>query len=255
MIEARALGVAILPAMRWIVGDLQGCARALEALLAEIRFDPARDELWCAGDLINRGPASLETLRLWRSIGGRGVLGNHEVYALSAHTGNWPRKEDTLDALFAAPDAQDLLDAVRELPLLAKLEDRGGPIGEVWVVHAGIHPQWTELEATAKQINAGPHDQAWLEQKTTKFATRVRCCDPRGKMSKHWAEPENCPEGFAPWDQLRPPGPWIAHGHWAWRGHYRNDAAKVMGLDSGCVYDGLLTAWCVEEDRVVQVQL
>lgn len=239
--------------MRWFVGDLQGCARAFERLLKTIDFDEQRDEVWCCGDLINRGPDSLATLRLWRSIGGRAVLGNHEVYAISAFDGNWPRKQDTLDALFAAPDADELIDTLRALPLLAKVEANGADVGDVWVVHGGVHPDWGDLDASAARINAGPHDQAWLESKDTKFATRVRCCNASGKMSKHWAEPEACPDGFAPWDEMRTPGPWIVHGHWAWRGHYRNDAAKVMGLDSGCVYGEALTAWCMDEDRVVQV--
>ena len=99
--------------MRWLVGDVQGCARELDDLLKAIRFDPGVDELWCLGDLINRGPDSLATLRLWRAIGGRGVIGNHEVYALCARSGRWPRKKDTLQALYDAPDGDELLGALR----------------------------------------------------------------------------------------------------------------------------------------------
>jgi bis(5'-nucleosyl)-tetraphosphatase (symmetrical) len=107
--------------MRWLVGDVQGCALELEDLLRATRFDPGRDELWCVGDLVNRGPDSLATLRLWQSVGGRGVIGNHEVYALCARSGRWPRKHDTLQALYDAPDADALLGALRALPALAWL--------------------------------------------------------------------------------------------------------------------------------------
>ena len=92
--------------MRWLVGDLQGCARQLDALLSEVSFDPARDELWCLGDLVNRGPDSLETARLWRDVGGRGVLGNHEVYALLVRAGAWPRKRDQASSFSAASVAE-----------------------------------------------------------------------------------------------------------------------------------------------------
>ncbi|MBL4685897.1 MAG: metallophosphoesterase, partial [Nannocystaceae bacterium] len=78
--------------MRWLVGDVQGCVRQLETLLETIHFDAARDELWALGDLINRGPESAATVRLWRDIGGRGVIGNHKVYAVCARSGRWPRK-------------------------------------------------------------------------------------------------------------------------------------------------------------------
>ena len=68
--------------MRWFIGDLQGCAREFDDLLRKIRFDPQVDEVWCVGDLVNRGPDSLAAVRLWRDIGGHGVVGNHDVYAL-----------------------------------------------------------------------------------------------------------------------------------------------------------------------------
>jgi bis(5'-nucleosyl)-tetraphosphatase (symmetrical) len=97
--------------MRWFVGDVHGCCRELDALLATVRFDPREDELWTVGDLVNRGPDSAAALRLWRDAGGRGVVGNHDVYALRAWEGAIPREaDDTLADLFAAPDAPELLE-------------------------------------------------------------------------------------------------------------------------------------------------
>ncbi|HLT39370.1 MAG TPA: metallophosphoesterase [Enhygromyxa sp.] len=236
--------------MRWVVGDLQGCARELDALLEVIGFDPRRDQLWSCGDLINRGPDSLATVRRWRELGGRGVIGNHEVYALMVRSGRWPRKRDTLDQLFSAPDADELLASLRALPALALLPG-DGEVDDVWLVHAGVHPQWHDLHAVAAALEAREHDDEWLVCDEVAFATRVRCCTETGERSKFDGKPEDCPAPFRPWDELYSGTARIVHGHWAWRGHYRG--ARTIGLDSGCVYGGPLTAWCMEEDRIVQV--
>jgi bis(5'-nucleosyl)-tetraphosphatase (symmetrical) len=236
--------------VRWIVGDVQGCARELEQLLAAIEFDPSRDQLWSAGDLINRGPDSLETVRLWRSLGGRGVIGNHEIYALGAHSGRWPRKTDTLDELFAAPDADELFAWMRAMPAMAYLPSSGEG-RDVWLVHAGLHPQWTDLHAVAARLDGREHDDEWLLSDDVAFLTRVRCCTESGERSRYDREPEGCPPPYRPWDSYYSGDALIVHGHWAWRGYYRT--ANTIGLDSGCVYGGPLTAYCVERDHIVQV--
>ncbi|HGG58158.1 MAG TPA: hypothetical protein ENK31_10215 [Nannocystis exedens] len=236
--------------MRWFVGDLQGCARELDRLLKAIRFDPTEDELWCLGDLINRGPDSLATARLWRDVGGYGVIGNHEVYALLAASGRWPRKDDTLEQLYQADDGPTLLARLRALPALAYLP--GGPgYAPVWAVHAGLDPRWHDLHATANTLNSQAHDDAWLEHPDVSFATRVRCCSPDGERSRYDLGPEGCPSPYVPWDSLYRGDVRVVHGHWARRGHYRS--RKTIGLDSACVYGGQLTAWCQEDDRIVQI--
>ncbi|MFY0534816.1 metallophosphoesterase [Nannocystis pusilla] len=116
--------------MRWFIGDLQGCAREFEDLLRKIRFDPQADELWCLGDLVNRGPDSLAALRLWRDVGGRGVVGNHDVYALLIAAGRWPRKHDTLGPLLAAPEGPELLARLRAMPALQFLAAGPGSKGQ-----------------------------------------------------------------------------------------------------------------------------
>ncbi|MFQ5698742.1 MAG: metallophosphoesterase [Myxococcota bacterium] len=236
--------------MRWIVGDVQGCARELERLLREIHFDPGVDELWSAGDLINRGPDSLAALRLWWDVGGRGVIGNHEVYALLAGSGVWQRREDTLDALFADAECGLWLERLRALPVLVPLPDPSGSV-DTWLVHAGLAPGWADLAAVAERIESRPHDDAWLLSPEVAFATRARCCDPSGAMSPYTGPPEGCPEGFAPWDRYYRGEARIVHGHWAARGCYRQ--GRTLGLDSGCVWGRCLSAWCHEEDRIVQV--
>lgn len=236
--------------MRWVVGDVQGCARELDDLLAWIRFDPGRDELWCVGDLVNRGPDSLAALRLWRDVGGRSLLGNHDAYALLVRAGRRPRKADTLDGLFRAADCDELLARLREEPVLARLPGGNG-VPAAWIVHAGLHPHWHDLDAVAERINRGPHGDAWLEHPDVKYAMRVRCCTIEGDRCRHSGPPEGCPPPFRPWDAFYGGTTLVVHGHWANRGAYRGP--RTMGLDSGCVYGGTLTAWCQQQERIVQI--
>jgi bis(5'-nucleosyl)-tetraphosphatase (symmetrical) len=237
--------------VRWVVGDVHGCALELDRLLREIRFDPQRDELWAIGDLVNTGPESLGALRLWRDVGGRGVLGNHDIYAVRVFDGSRPRREDdTLDELLGAPDAAELLDRLRNLPILAPLaaHDDARP---AWLVHAGLHPRWDDLERVARRLEAGPRDDTWLRGPWVRFATRVRCCTTDGEMNEDPGPPEDCALPYRPWEEYYRGSALVVHGHWATRGAYRGPT--TMSLDSGCVYGGPLTAWCHEEDRVVQV--
>lgn len=239
--------------MRWLVGDVQGCARELDTLLETVRFDPGRDELWCLGDLVNRGPDSLATLRLWRDVNGRSLLGNHDVHALLARSRRRPlRHGDTLDALFASPEADELLALVREQPVLMHLPGEASEkVKPAWIVHAGLDPTWADLHEVAARLNETPRDEEALEHADLAFATRVRCCDEQGRRCKHSGPARGCPPPFKPWDQFYKGETLVVHGHWARRGYYRGK--RTMGLDSGCVYGGKLTAWCQEEDRVVQV--
>jgi bis(5'-nucleosyl)-tetraphosphatase (symmetrical) len=236
--------------VRWVVGDVQGCAREFDDLVEWIRFEPGRDELWCLGDLINRGPDSLAVMELWRDIAGRSLLGNHDIYALLAHAGKAPRKGDTLEALFGAGEAKALLTRLREQPALVHLAGRDG-VRPAWIVHAGLHPRWDDLDEVARRLNAAPHDDTRLQRPEMQFATRVRCCDADGERCHHTGPPDTCPPPYRPWDAFYRGTTLVVHGHWARRGAYRG--RRTMGLDSGCVYGGLLTAWCQEEDRVAQI--
>ena len=216
-------------------------------------FRPGRDELWCLGDLVNRGPDSLAVLRRWKELDGRAVIGNHDIHALLAHSGRKPRVMPSMAEVFAATDGPALLDRLRRQPLLVFLGSAGaGP--DVWAVHAGIHPAWPSLEEAAERINAtaDAHDDDWLQHADTAFVTQVRCCDREGKRPRHTGPPDACPAGSSPWDDFYRGEAPVIHGHWGTRGHYRTEYS--IGLDSGCVYGGRLTAWCQDEDRVVQVR-
>jgi len=240
-----------MDAMRWVVGDIQGCALEFDELLKRIRFDPRHDELWCLGDLVNRGPDSLETLRLWRDVNGHGLLGNHDIYALLAGSRRRLRKADSLDSLYEAHDADELLARLRRLPVLHHLPGVAG-CPSAWIVHAGVDPRWKNLHEVAERINSGPHDDDRLQDPDVVFATRVRCCAADGRRCGHSGPAEDCPAPFKPWDAFYGGETLVVHGHWARRGFYRGE--RTMGLDSGCVYGGELTAWCQEEDRIVRVR-
>jgi bis(5'-nucleosyl)-tetraphosphatase (symmetrical) len=200
--------------------------------------------------MTNRGPDSLAVMELWRDIAGRSLLGNHDIYALLAHAGKAPRKGDTLEALFGAGEAKALLTRLREQPALVHLAGRDG-VRPAWIVHAGLHPRWDDLDEVARRLNAAPHDDTRLQRPEMQFATRVRCCDADGERCHHTGPPDTCPPPYRPWDAFYRGTTLVVHGHWARRGAYRG--RRTMGLDSGCVYGGLLTAWCQEEDRVAQI--
>ena len=136
----------------YAIGDVQGCYDELRALLARVGFDLQRDRLWFVGDLVNRGPKSLEVLRFVRSLGDRAVvvLGNHDLHLVCLAEGlARARDDDTLGAVLAAPDARDLVDWLRARPLM-HIE------GDHAMVHAGLLPQWTldKAKALAGEVEA-----------------------------------------------------------------------------------------------------
>jgi len=229
-----------MPSRRIFVGDVQGCRSELEQLLAACRYDPASDALHPVGDLVNRGPDSLGALRLLRDLGAQPVLGNHDVHLLRAAAGlRAPAPLDTLDAVLAAPDRAELLAWLAGQPFVRVFDD-------LYLVHAGLHPAWTDPLANLADLDPLARSHA------SDFATRVRHCDAAGERP---VDDEAPPIGFAPWDHFYEParhgGRRVVFGHWAARGLVRTE--KVVGLDSGCVWGGALSAWIPEERRVVSV--
>ena len=222
---------------RIFVGDVQGCREELEALLEELAYDPAQDELHPVGDLVNRGPDSLGSLRLLRSLEAGGVLGNHDLHLLRMRAGTRePGRRDTLDELLAAEDSQELCGWLAARPLLRTWDD-------LVLVHAGLHPSWDDPQAELEGLDPlVPHP-------ALDFATRVRWCDPQGNVPERDDPEPGAP--FAPWWQHRERERTVVFGHWAARGLVL--ASGLRGLDTGCVWGGRLTAWIAEEDRLVSV--
>jgi bis(5'-nucleosyl)-tetraphosphatase (symmetrical) len=237
-----------------IVGDIQGCCDELEDLLAAAAFVAGADHLVAVGDLVNRGPRSLDVVRLVRSLGGETVLGNHELYLLDVAAGR-RRYEDTLDDVLRAEDLSSILDWLVDRPAPLVL------VREGWaVVHAGV-PSGFDFDLGAERANAAVV-AAWRSPEPlanrvaqlraaplARFLTTVRYCNGRGEVS----DEERPTEGFRPWFDLRPPGPVIAFGHWARLDPARADRPDLRFLDTGCVYGRELTGWLVEEDQRVSV--
>ncbi len=258
----------------WAIGDVQGCYAELCTLLERISFDPGRDRLWFVGDLVNRGPASLETLRLVESLGERAVtvLGNHDLHLVArAHGFAKSRHDDTLEAVLDAPDRGQIIDWLRECPLMHEGE------GHV-MVHAGLLPQWdiAKALALAREVEAalqGPRHREFLAQLyggkpdswnddltgvdrlrvIVNAMTRMRFCTVDGRMEFH-SKGEEAPPEFLPWFEVpgrRSQAATIVCGHWSALG--LKLAPGVIALDAGCVWGGALTAFRLSDHAIVQV--
>ncbi len=202
---------------RIFVGDIQGCLVQLEALLEAAAFEPGVDVLHPLGDLVNKGPDSEGVLRLMKKLDAQPVLGNQDV--------KWLKQFKSSDS-----KRKKLRKWLRSQPIVRVFDD-------VIAVHAGLHPLWTE------------EDLQDLNDEQRAFAITVRYCDREGnKPSEDWPPPK---PPFRPWHDYYDGDKRVLFGHWARQGLHVTD--RVIGLDSGCVYGGQLSAWIAEEDRIVQV--
>jgi len=228
---------------RIFVGDIQGCRAQLDALLRAVPLRPG-DRLYCVGDLVNRGPDSLGVLRRLRELGALAVLGNHDLHLLRLAAGTVrARVGRRLRAILEAPDRQDVLDWLSAQPVM-RVED------DLIVVHAGLHPAWTDAAALCGPLNDAvrAHVRGRPDARVT-FVTEVRYCDAAGRRPPRDDPPPDLP--YVPWDHFYRGARTVVFGHWARRGVVMQP--RLRGLDSGCVYGHALTAWVAEEDRVVQV--
>ena len=256
---------------RYAIGDVQGCYEELRALLALLKFSPDRDRLWFVGDLVNRGPRSLETLRLVRALGDNAVvvLGNHDLHLLAlVHGSDRKRKSDTLDEVLAAHDRDALIEWLLSRPLA---HNEGGDL----MVHAGVVPQWTlslTLELAREVERAltgsprrlfehmyGNQPDRWSPQlsglERLRFAinvlTRLRVCTADGRVDLALkGEPPPPPSPLRPWftfEARRSREARIVFGHWSALGLVQSHG--VLGLDSGCVWGGALTAFDLDAGR------
>lgn len=260
----------------YAIGDVQGCFDELLALLEAIEFDRAKDRLWFVGDLVNRGPASLATVRFVRDLGERAVvvLGNHDLHLLALAEGHAEsRKDDTLEEVLAAPDRGELLDWLRRRPMVQVA-------GNTILVHAGLLPQWdiAAAQSLALEVEAelrGPRHSEFLEtlygsrpdrwtddlsgadrlRVIVNAMTRLRFCTPEGVMEfETKGETARAPEGFLPWFDVpnrKSAGSTIICGHWSALG--LRLAPNLLALDSGCVWGGRLSAIRLEDRRLYQV--
>ena len=227
---------------RIFIGDVQGCRAELEKLLERVRFDPAADAIFLAGDIVNRGPDSLGALRLAKQLGAETVLGNHDVHLLQRAAGLRAAKPgDTLDDVLAADDREELLAWLSAQPFVRDLAD-------VWLVHGALHPRWRDPARELANVDPLRPTPAAV------FAMRTRHCDPEGNVPPRDDPPPGPP--FRPWHELYRAEDHgrrtVVFGHWAAQGLVLRP--YLRGLDSGCVWGNALTAWIAGEDRIVSVR-
>lgn len=252
----------------YAVGDLQGCLQPLQCLLKDVAFDPAKDRLWLVGDLVNRGPQSLATLRFLYAMRDSliCVLGNHDLHLLAvAHNRERLKKADTLQEILDAPDRDELLNWLRQQPLLHYDAER-----DTLLVHAGIPPQWTLSKALkrAAEVQDALRDDTRLPlflegmygnqparwdkglrgierlRVITNYLTRMRFCSADGSLDLKSKEGlDSAPAGFAPWFSYanrKTRKHKIIFGHWAAL-EGRCSQPNLFALDSGCVWGGAMT--------------
>lgn len=257
----------------YIVGDIQGCYRTLTTLLDAIRFNADRDKLWLVGDLVNRGPDSLKTLRFIRGLGEQAevVLGNHDLHLLAIHyAGHKLRSSDTLKGVLAAKDCDSLMEWLRAQPLF-----HFDPDLNFGMVHAGIYPGWS-VSTTLKRASEvetllrgnefagflkrmyGNDPDIWSDhlegEERLRFIvnalTRMRFVDTRGRLDLNAkGAPKNVDkESARPWFSFKQSAikhNRIAFGHWSTllTGQY----GQCFALDSGCIWGGRLTALRIDK--------
>ncbi len=259
----------------YAIGDIQGCYKELQQLLKQIRFDHARDHLWFVGDLVNRGPDSLQVLRFVKSLGDSAitVLGNHDLHLLAVAEGATElHRSDTLDEVLNSPDRDELLTWLRQQRLL---HAESGFV----LVHAGLLPQWSVKQAAslAREVEQalrddhtnffahmyGNNPQSWDDGLTgsmrlrviTNAFTRLRICTPQGEMEfKFKGEVENIPAGYMPWFEVpkrTSSDATVIFGHWSALG--LKVTPNAIALDTGCLWGGPMTAIRLEDRQLFQV--
>lgn len=264
----------------YAIGDIQGCDTELGELLQAICFSLDRDRLWFVGDLVNRGPKSLETLRRIRALGAAATvtLGNHDLHLLAVALGCAKiRSDDTLDAILAAPDRDSLLDWLITRPLLHEDVSLN-----ICALHAGLAPQWDmpTARACAREFEGvlqkdprrvfdrmyGDDPDRWHDTLSgadrlrfiANCFTRLRYVDSDGRLALRAKGPpeKGQKKALIPWFEAanaRWHGTRVIFGHWSTLGYFSN--SDVTGLDTGCVWGGSLTALQLDAPHAKPVQI
>lgn len=272
----------------YVIGDLQGCYDELQVLLKHIDYQPKQDFLWFAGDIVNRGPKSLECLHFVKQLEQQGqakiVLGNHDLHLLAAYAGfdKFLSKSDTLQEILQSEEAEKLIDWLRKQPLMVK-----HPVYNTVMVHAGIPPQWSikAAQGYAKEVETllqgedwknalvnhlfGNQPNEWQETLSgwdraryiLNAFTRMRYCDANGALEFSL---KSAPESDQKRQEAFPYKPWfvfsnrknkayeIFFGHWSTLGEI--DAYQVHSTDTGCLWGGELTAYALETKQRLTIK-
>ncbi|MEP0201391.1 MAG: symmetrical bis(5'-nucleosyl)-tetraphosphatase [Halioglobus sp.] len=258
----------------YVVGDIQGCLQPLKCLLKRVDFNPKADVLWSVGDIVNRGPKCLKTLRFLYKMRKSlvMVLGNHDLHLLAVAAGaREPSKSDTLDEILKAPDREKLLNWLLHRPLIH--HEHG-----YTMVHAGIPPQWSikkaikrgrEVEAVLQSAEClaffrsmyGNEPAVWSKELKgmerlrviTNYLTRMRYCTKDGHLDleSKGASPNLGSEKVSAWfshPNRKTKDDKILFGHWAAL-EGMTDSPNAIGLDTGCVWGGAMSLYCLETQQ------
>jgi bis(5'-nucleosyl)-tetraphosphatase (symmetrical) len=258
----------------YAIGDVQGCYRPLRDLLKKIRFKADRDQLWFVGDLVNRGPDNLKTLRYLKDLGDNAIsiLGNHDLHLLAVAYGHRDihHRNDTFQDVVSASDFDPLIDWLRHRPIMHHDET-----SDFTMVHAGLPPQWnlTRAQQCANEIQQvlrgnqidsflahmyGNKPNLWSDtlqgwdrlRFITNSFTRIRYCDEHGREDfKNNRAIGTQPEHLMPWFRLpnrKNRDLKLIFGHWATLGHHVEE--NIFALDSGCVWGNKLTAMRLDDE-------
>ncbi len=257
----------------YVIGDIHACFDTLQALWPRLGFDLDRDRLWLVGDLVNRGPHSLEVLRWARDLDERlghrmqVVLGNHDLHLLAMHDGYAEkRRKDTLEAVLEAPDRDELVDWLAHRRLVHR-------DGDVLLVHAGLLPQWTpdDAERLAREVEPmlrDPHRRRALIDRALELPPGSPYQGPRAALSAFanlrmctadgepcgWKGPlDGAPAGCLPWFEVpgrSSAGVTVVFGHWGALGLRLEP--RVIALESGCAWGNRLSAVRLEDRKLFQ---
>ncbi len=259
----------------YAIGDIQGCAESLKALVHGLPFRRRTDRLWFVGDLVNRGPQSAEVIRLIRAAGAQAqvVLGNHDLHLLAVASGARPMQpSDTMHDVLQAPDQAELIDWIRHQPL-AYAENR------TLMVHAGVHPSWTlqKTLALAREVEKRLRSAHWQDflheiygngpghwrdglrgsarfRMVVNILTRLRYLRPDRSLDfKCKVSPSMRPAELQPWFSFSgrvSRRQRIVFGHWSTLGLLRTPG--LLGIDTGCAWGGYLTAVRLEDEAIFQ---
>lgn len=261
----------------YLIGDIQGCLDPLQRLLDQLNFDPAADRLWPCGDLVNRGGHSLAVLRLLHGLGDsvQPVLGNHDLNLLAEDARHHKRgsRNAEFEAIFQAPDRDVLMSWLGRIPLATYDEEF-----DLLRVHAGVVPSWdlTTTLAHAQEVQAvlgseqrrkflrkmyGDRPRRWREdlggwrrlRLITNILCRIRYCDRTDRIHLASLRPHGKKKGYRPWFKHKNRATRdvrIAYGHWAAMG--LRIRQRTIGMDSGCVWGGELSAYRLEDGALFQ---
>lgn len=259
----------------YVIGDIQGCFNTLQTLLAKVEFAPGKDTLWLTGDLVNRGPQSLETLRFVKQHDNaiQTVLGNHDLHLIALAYGyGKPKKNDTLQPILTSSDCMTLIDWLRHQPLLIHNQSH-------LLVHAGLWPEWSVTTAYQRaheleQILHSPNPSEFLvsmygnspvidvasssieyHRFTVNVMTRMRAITRQGELNFDFKSTlSDMPKSLQPWFATKNRQSidyTVVFGHWSALGLYQGH--NVIGLDTGAIWGGKLTAINLDNNEIIQV--